>query len=96
MTEENGRPEVAHNQINYDRPGQTDGQVSRSNGVIPPPPTKGKIRTINIRQLDHGYVAEVGCQVFAIENASALITKLSEYILDPAATEAKWEQGKLF
>ncbi len=54
------------------------------------------IRSINIRQLSHGYIIEVGCQTFAIESASTLIAKLSEYILNPNATESKHREGKLF
>jgi hypothetical protein len=67
---------------------------------IPAPRTttngKRKVRDINIRQLDHGYVVEIGCQVFAVESESTLIAKLSEYILSPGATEEKWAEGKLF
>lgn len=54
------------------------------------------IRRIEIEPLSYGYVVKVGCQTFAIENASALIAKLSEYITSPAATEKKWNEGKLF
>lgn len=54
------------------------------------------IRPIRIEQLSHGYVVQVGCQNFAIESASMLIAKLSEYILNPAETESKHEQGKFF
>lgn len=58
--------------------------------------TDNIIRPISIRQLSHGYVIEVGCQTFAIESASTLIAKLSEYILNPLATEVKHKDGKLF
>jgi len=54
------------------------------------------IRDVQITQLDHGYVVHVGCQRFAIENASILIAKLTEYVYHPAATEQKWKEGKLF
>jgi hypothetical protein len=54
------------------------------------------IRQIGIRQLSHGYVVEIDCQTFAIESASTLIAKLSEYILNPNATEQKHKEGKLF
>lgn len=54
------------------------------------------MRPLAIRQLNHGYIIEVGCQAFAIESASNLIAKLAEYIADPTATEMKWRDGKLF
>lgn len=60
------------------------------------PAEENIIRPIAIRQLSHGYVVEVGCQTFAIESASTLIAKLSEYILNPLATENKHREGKLF
>ena len=59
-------------------------------------PRENVIRPICIRQLSHGYLVEIGCQTFAIESASALIAKFSEYILNPLATEAKHKEGKLF
>lgn len=54
------------------------------------------IRPLSIRQLSHGYIVEVGCQTLAIESASTLIAKLSEYILNPNSTEQKHKEGKLF
>lgn len=60
------------------------------------PTPSNTIREISIRQLSHGYMVQVGCQTFAIETPSALITKLSEYILNPTATERKWDKGVLF
>lgn len=80
----------------------SDGQVygTRSMGEITQEPTRpieeNKIRPIVIRQLSHGYVVEAGCQTFAIENASTLIAKLTEYLLNPATTEEKHREGKLF
>jgi len=54
------------------------------------------IRNITIQQLNYGYIVQVGCHSFAIENAAQLITKLSAYILQPAETEKLWQEGKLF
>lgn len=68
-------------------------------GYVENPPTVEReniIRTITIRQFNYGYAVEVGCQTFAIETASNLIAKLSEYILNPNATEQKHKEGKLF
>jgi hypothetical protein len=69
--------------------------LTAGNLAMPPKP-QNNIRDIQITQLDHGYVVVVGCQRFAIENPSALIAKISEYILQPAATEQRWSEGKLF
>lgn len=65
------------------------------NEIMPPTPPN-TIRDMQITQLNHGYVIAVGCQRFAIENSSTLIAKLSEYILNPAETEQKWNDKKLF
>jgi len=60
------------------------------------PMPSNTIRPINIQQLSYGYIVNIGCQTFAIENAAQLITKLSAYILQPAETEKMWNEGKLF
>lgn len=56
---------------------------------------ENNIRTINIRQLNHGYVVEVGCQTLAIESATKLVALFTEYVLNPIATEQKYREGKL-
>jgi hypothetical protein len=98
MLEQNGRPEATiERRLNYDndpRPIPAPDQpqmmgnaaISRANNI----------RDVQISQLDRGYIVVIGCQRFAIENASTLIAKLSEYILNPTATEIKWSEGKLF
>ena len=58
-------------------------------------PDRDTIKTISIRQLDHGYIVEVGCQTLAIESASKLATLFTEYVLNPSATEKKYREGKL-
>ena len=55
-----------------------------------------EIRQINIEGLNHGYIVRVGCQTFAIETKAQLIAHLSAYIQEPALTEKKWFDGKLF
>lgn len=60
------------------------------------PSIPNTIRDITITQLNHGYIVRVGCQTFAIENPSTLIAKLAEYINNPADTETKWNDKKLF
>jgi hypothetical protein len=74
-----------------------NGRPMAINDITPiQAPLKRKVRDIKIRQLDHGYVVEIGCQEFAVEYASTLIAKFSEYILSPGETEEKWAEGKLF
>lgn len=71
--------------------------VYSPNTTLPPQlKEENIIRPISIRQLSHGYIVEVGCQTLAIESASTLIAKLSEYILNPNTTEQKHKEGKLF
>ena len=70
--------------------------VETEAGRIASPMPPNTMREVSIRQLSHGYMVVVGCQTFAIETSSDLIAKLSEYILNPAATEQKWEEKKLF
>lgn len=59
-------------------------------------PNQNRIKSINIRQLDRGYIVEVGCQIIAITNKTELIAVFAEYINNPLATEQKHMEGKLF
>lgn len=77
-------PVEPHPQIQGDVPVPNPGLVQEDH-----------IRSISIRQLNHGYVVEVGCQTLAIESASKLIALFSEYVLNPIATEHKYREGKL-
>ena len=70
-------------------------QQMTTNGPIQAPIEGNHIRSISIRQLNHVYVVEVGCQVLAIENSSKLIALFAEYVADPFATEQKYKEGKL-
>lgn len=63
--------------------------------MAPRPIEENNIRTISIRQLNHGYVVEVGCQTLAIESSSKLIALFAEYVANPQATEQKYREGKL-
>lgn len=76
------------------RPAGRDHTAPINQLAAPTPPNK--IRDIHITALNHGYVVAIGCSNFAIEKASDLISKLSEYLNNPATTEKKWEEGKLF
>jgi hypothetical protein len=82
--------------VSYGRPEQAPRPYTGEVAMAPIPINENIIRTIMIRQLNHGYIVEVGCQTFAIESANTLIAKLSEYILNPLTTEAKHKEGKLF
>lgn len=63
---------------------------------VPNPDTSNKLRRLEINELNRGYVVTVGCHQFAIETAEQLISKLTEYINEPAKTEAKWFSKQLF
>jgi len=63
--------------------------------MAPRPTEENHIRSITIRQLNHGYVVEVGCQTLAIENVGKLISLFAEYLNNPSATEQKYREGKL-
>lgn len=77
--------------------GRPESTNERYTGEIMAPRSieENHIRSISIRQLNHGYVVEVGCQTLAIESASKLIALFSEYVLNPIATEQKYREGKL-
>lgn len=80
-----------------DRPEIASTRQYLGETITPPTqPAQNVIRPIMIRQLNHGYTVEVGCQTFAIESASTLIAKLSEYILNPSETERKWIEERKF
>lgn len=75
-----------------DRPmamGSCCGEKSSSDEV-------GKIREISIRQVNYGYIVNVGCHTFAIESVSKLSEMLNAYLLQPNATEKQWYDGTLF
>lgn len=56
----------------------------------------GRIREICIKQVDYGYVVNVGCHTFAIESVDRLNELLNKYLLQPNATEKLWYDGTLF
>ena len=58
------------------------------------PKSSNKIRTINIEQLDYGYVVQVGCQRFAVETHKKVINALNEYMANPDETQRKWFAGE--
>ena len=52
------------------------------------------MREVNIRQLNHGYFVQIGCQQFAIETSEKLLSALADYMKDPQGTEKAWFDGK--
>jgi hypothetical protein len=58
--------------------------------------SSNKINTIEIEELNRGYIVRVGCQRFAFSQKEELVKKLTEYINEPYKTEKKWYEGSLF
>ncbi len=56
----------------------------------------GKIREISIKQVNYGYIVNVGCHTFAIESVAKLSDMLNKYLLQPNVTEKLWYDGTLF
>lgn len=54
-----------------------------------------KAREISIEQLDYGYKVRVGCQVFALQELSTVLSLLAEYLKSPSEVESKWRKGEL-
>lgn len=59
-----------------------------------PCPNPANIYNINIKQLNYGYVVNIGCQSFAIENSETLIKGLSNYLKSPSECENIWMNKK--
>lgn len=57
---------------------------------------KNHMASVKIRQLDFGYVVEVGCQTFAIESKDAILTALAKYMENPREVEKNWYENKTF
>jgi len=59
----------------------------------PTDPNQNQAREVNIRQLNYGYIINIGCQNFAIESVEKLIVNLETYLKNPSETEKKWFSG---
>lgn len=57
---------------------------------------KGLMRHLTIKQLDHGYVVEVGCKSFAVPSKEELCKYLIRYINNPVAMEKEYWEGEIF
>ena len=55
---------------------------------------QNKMRVVEIKQLNHGYFVQIGCQQFAIETSEKLLSALADYMKDPQGTEKAWFDGK--
>ena len=63
--------------------------------TYPPIRTEGFPRyQISIYPLDYGYMVEIGCQKFAIENVENLIERLSAYLRTPQEVITQWNESK--
>ena len=71
------------------RPEPTQGPMNNCEPVI------AKARQIRINPLDYGYLVEVGCQSFAIEDIDKLTKYLTLYLKSPNSIENSWLDGKL-
>ena len=58
-------------------------------------PSSVLAREIKIKQLNHGYVVNIGCQTFAIESVGKLVSNLEKYLNSPIETETEWLSGNL-
>lgn len=60
----------------------------------PPIETPKKAYSINIEQLDFGYIVRVGCQTFAVESIEKVVANLEAYLKDPKDIEKQWYSNK--
>lgn len=54
-----------------------------------------KIKDINIKQLDRGYVVTVGCKAIALSSYEEVLFGLRQYFKDPYKTQDLFEKGEL-
>lgn len=77
----------------------TDANQVVFNAAISPMPMKadpGEIFNVSIRQISYGYIVEVGCRTFAIEDSTRLIDLLGRYLKSPNEVHQLYNEGKLF
>ena len=80
------------NQIDYATHGTCTTSTTFSGTLNVEP--KNNIYDINIKQLSYGYIVNIGCQSFAIENSETLIKGLSNYLKSPSECEKVWMKDK--
>lgn len=55
-----------------------------------------KMREINIREVNKGFILNIGCHTFAFTKTSDFIPELTKYLTNPQETEKDWFSGDLF
>ena len=53
------------------------------------------LREIRITPLNYGFVVNIGCQSFAMEDRLMMIEKLNAYLENPAIAQENWLQRKV-
>jgi len=60
------------------------------------PHTPNSMRNVEIRQLNRGYIVDVGCHSFAFSTKEEMMKYLTTYIDNPQETEKSFKEGLLF
>lgn len=71
----------------YDVPASSMGNVESN---------KQKIHSINIEELDYGYILRVGCKSFAFIDKQLMLDYLTKYMDNPQEMENKYYNNELF
>lgn len=71
----------------YDVPASSMGNVESN---------KQKIHSINIEELDYGYILRVGCKSFAFVDKQLMLDYLTKYMDNPQEMENKYYNNELF
>lgn len=71
----------------YDVPASSMGNVESN---------KQKIYSINIEELDYGYILRVGCKSFAFVDKQLMLDYLTKYMDNPQEMENKYYNNELF
>ena len=60
------------------------------------PVSDNKIRPLEIREVNRGYIVGAGCHTFAISTKEELTDLITRYVNEPAKVEEQWFKGELF
>ena len=89
MNEQDNYARPAVDMLGMNRP-TFPGEYPRTPEGCIPTPRSNQARRVEINQVNHGYIVNVGCQTLVFENMDTLIEKLTAYLKDPNAVEKKW------
>jgi hypothetical protein len=64
--------------------------------TVPVRENNNKIRELNLREVNRGYIVNVGCHTFAISTKEELLPLLTQYINEPSLIEERWFSDNLF